>query len=323
MSIDILYPYRIIKGFFREFFLRKKRYINTADESFSFLDSVVFMVDGAQPHGGLVDRFKGIISAYALCKVTGKEFRINYCYPFRLEKYLLPNAFDWRLREGELTYSKDFACPKILMGDTYPWRLLFLSRRKRQIHMYYNRDVLAWINKYYKSEFTWKGLFNELFQMSPILEDLVASYRRELSQGFVAIHFRFQHLLGGDFKEVYARTLLEDEAVILRERCFDVIREIVKQNCGRKVLLAGDNAAFLSEAARIPGTFVLKGTIVHCDNVREKLEDDSTLKLLADFFLLSKAKVVYSVKSKDMYPSEFPMYAAMLGENSEFKRLYI
>lgn len=50
----------------------------------------IAMVDGEAYHGGLCDRFKGIISLYAYCKCSGLPFRIRYTYPFRLEDYLAP-----------------------------------------------------------------------------------------------------------------------------------------------------------------------------------------------------------------------------------------
>ena len=54
----------------------------------------IAMVDGEAYHGGLCDRFKGIISLYAYCKCSGLPFRIRYTYPFRLEDYLAPAAYD-------------------------------------------------------------------------------------------------------------------------------------------------------------------------------------------------------------------------------------
>jgi len=63
----------------------------------------VAMIDGEAYHGGMCDRFKGIISLYAYCKYLGKPFRIKYTYPFKLEDYLQPAAYDWTLKRGEYT----------------------------------------------------------------------------------------------------------------------------------------------------------------------------------------------------------------------------
>ncbi len=45
----------------------------------------IAMVDGEAYHGGMCDRFKGIITLYAYCKYQNLPFRIRYTYPFRLE----------------------------------------------------------------------------------------------------------------------------------------------------------------------------------------------------------------------------------------------
>lgn len=49
----------------------------------------IAMVDGEAYHGGMCDRFKGIITLYAYCN-QNLPFRIRYTYPFRLEDYLSP-----------------------------------------------------------------------------------------------------------------------------------------------------------------------------------------------------------------------------------------
>lgn len=320
--MDVFYPCRVIKGVAREFVEFRKRYSKNESYSHALENSIVFMVDGSRGHGGLVDRFKGIISSYALSKVLGRAFRINYYYPFSLEKYLYPNKYDWILKEGEMTYDGLHACPKIFMGDTHPWRLLSLREEKRQVHMFYNRDVLSWINHCFGSAFTWKGLFEELFQKSPQLDSFQRRYLEIIGDEFVAVHFRFQHLLGGDFRELKAKILPENEARILRRRCLEVIREIARKHAGKRVLISSDNNDFLKIASEIPGTFIAEGRVSHCDNASRSFEEDSVLKLLGDFFLLSHAETVYSVKAREMYASEFPMYAALLG-SCEFKRILI
>lgn len=100
------------------------------------------MVDGETFHGGLCDRFKGIISLYAYCKYRGLPFRIRYTYPFRLEDYLAPAAYDWTLREGEYTDNPLYSRILYMRGEHLAARLLTLNTRK-QIHFYTNRDLLA------------------------------------------------------------------------------------------------------------------------------------------------------------------------------------
>ena len=48
------------------------------------LPCIIFMADGRCPHGGIVDRFKGIVTMYALSKVNTLPFYINYTSPFNI-----------------------------------------------------------------------------------------------------------------------------------------------------------------------------------------------------------------------------------------------
>ena len=72
---------------------------------------VVVMYDGKCNHGGLADRLRGAIYFYALCRETDRRFRLNFIFPFKLETYLIPNTYDWRLKPGELTFNISEARP--------------------------------------------------------------------------------------------------------------------------------------------------------------------------------------------------------------------
>jgi len=56
------------------------------------------------PGGGLADRFRGIISCYALAKNLNCEFIINWTYPFKLNSVLNPNTTNWLPRPIQGTY---------------------------------------------------------------------------------------------------------------------------------------------------------------------------------------------------------------------------
>lgn len=55
---------------------------------------IIFECTG-RPAGGLADRFKGLISTYALAKKLNREFIINWTYPFKLNTVLEPNTYNW------------------------------------------------------------------------------------------------------------------------------------------------------------------------------------------------------------------------------------
>ena len=69
-----------------------------------FRREFVVMVDGKMTHGGLTDRIRNILSVYCFCKEHKIPFRIFYIYPIRLEEFLIPNEYDWRITEDEVSY---------------------------------------------------------------------------------------------------------------------------------------------------------------------------------------------------------------------------
>jgi hypothetical protein len=61
---------------------------------------VIFECTG-RPAGGLADRFKGLISTYALAKVLKRDFIINWTYPFKLTSAVESNKYNWLPRPIE------------------------------------------------------------------------------------------------------------------------------------------------------------------------------------------------------------------------------
>ena len=125
---------------------------------------LVFMVTNTKGFyvGGMVDRFKGMISTYAWCKQRNVDFRIRHIYPFELADYLEPAKCDWRLKEGEYTTCIWDASLMRARGE-YGRRLVRKSLSQKQIHYYGNRDFLYYINETGDTNYTWGELFHELF----------------------------------------------------------------------------------------------------------------------------------------------------------------
>ena len=76
----------------------------------------IAMVDGESFHGGMCDRFKGMVSLYAYCKQAGVPFKIRHTFPFKLEDYLQPAQYDWMLHEDEYTDNPMY-CRVLYMRD--------------------------------------------------------------------------------------------------------------------------------------------------------------------------------------------------------------
>lgn len=291
----------------------------------------IAMVDGETFHGGMCDRFKGIISLYAYCKYQNIPFRIRYTCPFHLEDYLSPATYDWTLKAHEYTDNPLYSRILYMRGEHLAKRLLKLRKKNKQIHFYGNRDFLTHINDAYSSAekgtgpFNWGELFRELFKPNPVLEEYLLSIKKELGTIYYAAVFRFQNLLG-DFQEYHYKSITDqDEAEMLIKKCLNSIKDL-KATHGYKILLVtSDSITFLERASQIEGVYIIPGTLIHMD-AHKKSTSQSTyktyLKSFLDFYILSDAQKVYRIGTPYMYHSAFPVYAAKVN-NIPFESITI
>lgn len=278
----------------------------------------VAMVDGMAYHGGMCDRFKGIVSLYAYCKHHGIPFRIRYTYPFRLEDYLSPAAYDWILDDNEYTDNPIYSRVLYMRGEHLARRLLGL-KVTRQVHFYTNRDLLERINDVLRGEnqtdrYDWGELFRELFRPCEGLRNRIDAIKRNIGGDYCAAVFRFQNLLG-DFHEYRYKELAgEDEKEALVVKCLDAISELKKRHGDKALLVTSDSAAFLQRVSQIEGVHIIPGKLIHIDQVSGEADGDTGreayMKSFLDFYVLSEAQKIYRVGTSYMYPSEFPVYAA-------------
>lgn len=279
----------------------------------------VSMVDGKFYQGGMCDRFKGIISLYAYCKNRNLKFKINYTYPFQLSDYLLPNDYDWRLEEGEISHSI-WNCRILYMVGEYMGRRLLNLKSKKQIHFYCNRNLLNVINNADNTNYVWGDLFHELFKPAPRLQQAISNLSNKWG-GYSAAVFRFQNLLG-DFPEYNFHPLSSDkEKEQLIDKCLKSIEMLFEKLKIEKLLVTSDSNTFLERASQIKNVFIIPGKVVHIGCV-ENQSYDVYLKSFVDFYMLANANAVYSLGTKDMYPTEFPLYAAKVN-NVHFERILI
>ena len=308
--------YRLLelKHLFKEFILTWK--IASASETTGKPNmknpACIAMVDGTAIHGGMCDRFKGIITLYAYCKSREIPFRIKYTHPFRLEDYLSPAAYDWTLKESEYTDNPRYCRILYMRKEHLARRLLDLSTKK-QVHYYGNRDCLPQVNEAYGNTYDWGELFRELFRPGPVLEGRIRTIKKELGNDYYAAVFRFQNLLG-DFKEYNYQPIDDpDKAESLIEKCLGAIRGLQTTHGHQPLLVTSDSVTFLERASRIGGVHIIPGTLTHIDGNKNPLPEnsyDTYLKSFLDFYVLSEARKIYRIGTSYMYPSECPVYAA-------------
>ncbi|WP_349839515.1 hypothetical protein [Bacteroides fragilis] len=317
--MNLFFVSSLIKNKLREIRLLLKYYhFHTA---YPF-PAIIFMVDGRCAHGGLVDRFKGIVTLYALSKVYNVPYYINYISPFNLNEVLCPNKYDWRITNEILDYSL-FRSRVLVAYSEFknPYRVRI--DLKKQNHVYYGYNSLKLINEVFNTNFEWGELFEELFLPSEELRNYIDDFKKSIAGKYIALHFRFVHLLGDDFKDVaYNISYNKIEKENLIRRCREEIQFLLsKEPNGMKALITSDSNIFIEVVKNDPNVCVISGNIIHIDN--QPVDDNLTkLKPFIDFYLLSEAQKIYSVRNKDMYPSGFPEYAAKI-RNIPFTRIII
>ena len=306
-----------LKNRLKNYFLYKKYRISFIPNYDEKIVNVI-MFDGRTNHGGLVDRLKGIITSYEASKFFPKsKFKIFHKSPFDLTNYLLPNDVNWEMDESELNFS--YPRSKIIYNMDYYNYQFFLddyraknNRIHGQNHIYTNLDYTNHI-KIRNNEISWKDSFFELFKYSDYLNEILSKYD---TSECIGIHARFGSLLG-DFKDTglsYTGTKDEIESEIVESK--EIINKIIFNYPNHNVFLFSDSNKFIMDCkSSIKGINTTEGISVHTDTMDIKQNHDKTF---LDFFLLTKCKAVFQLKSKKMYQSQFSKYASIIG-SSQFE----
>lgn len=268
--------------------------------------ALVFMADGKWMHGGLTDRLRGMASAYKFAKEHHLDFKIFHTSPFLLQEIMQPNKVDWAIGETEISHDSDVAKPVLLYREDFE-NISALERQldasHEQFHLY---SCIDSVNEKFPE------YFNELFKPSPILEKELEQYGELLGASYTAISFRFQNKLG-DFKEFTFKELKDADKQELMNAALDALKREVTDS-REKILVTADSPAFLAEAKKLQNVVTVQGKSIHIDFNSSKNATDY-LKAFTEFFLISRASKakLYRNRKYETYPSNFPKYAALLG----------
>ena len=279
---------------------------------------IIVCFDGNVPHGGLVDRLKGIISLYEISKILDYEFKIFFKHPFELTSFLEPNLVDWIIKEEELKYN--FFNSKIvyLINDFKTAPLHFFEKSKaKTFFVYCNVDYLGGFypdkNENEINEI-WRNNYNNLFKTSEYLQnklDVLHSGPR------IAFHTRFTTLMG-DFTDTTKTILNEKEKLDLAQKVIKAIDNEVKQYLDKIVYVFSDSEFFLNYVRLNTKYKTLSGVPKHLEN--DSSDIDYHCKTFIDFYFLVDSDCVFLVKMNQMYHSSFSKYAAIIGD-TKFKRI--
>jgi hypothetical protein len=283
-------------------------------EGEKYFKGIVFMSDGLLSHGGLSDRLRGLVSLFIYCSKNNIPFAVNFCSPFELNDYLIPNEYSWEIKSGEIVKNRHFSRPVIIRPysirddiDTYE---LFEKRLRsysnyRQIHVYSNTTL-------YKDLFG--EYFRKLFKPTNALQSAIDTNVSAIGEKYVSVTFRFQQLLG-DLKEGNYKVLPKEQREQLIEKCLMVIQSVKEHNKSvNKILVTSDSYSFLKIAKETyEYVVIVAGKVFHMDYSCSHAEL-AYMKSFVDLYMISMAEKVYVYSTGDMYRnSAFAETASLIG----------
>lgn len=264
---------------------------------------------------GLTDRLRGCISIFRYCQLNNYDFKIYFKHPFDLEWFLLPNKYDWRIDEMDISYDKKFtysfwlgelngsfknldSCQK----ESLDW--ICQKKHLRQLHLYTNTQFL--IQNYSED-------FNSLFTKSPYLESHLSKHKELLQNKYISISFRFINLLGDSEENVMGfHVLTELDRTELIGRCIAEVEQIKLRNPNiNRFLITSDSNCFLERCSNLASVYIVQNKHYHMGytDMRNK---EHHLKPFLDLYMIAGAQIVYQVKLHGMYKSGFPEKAALI-----------
>lgn len=280
---------------------------------------VISMFDGRKKHGGLADRLRGMATTYLFCQEHGWDYRIHFCSPFRLEEFLAPNRYDWRIDEEQISYNLDDARPVyIATSEIDPERDKRFQRRMAE--KFFRPDfkqLHAYTNMRFEEE-RFSEAFHTLFRPQPWLQELIDRHVEELGGkgGYIAISTRFMELLG-DFNESADRAaqgLPAHEQQALLEGCGRQIERIHAERPSATILVTSDSARFIDfVTTRYDYVRTLPGEIGHIDVVNDNRAVHT--KTFLDFLVLAEAAEHFYLVGPGMYRGNFSRRAAQITDS--------
>ncbi|AXT20744.1 hypothetical protein D7030_11775 [Flavobacteriaceae bacterium AU392] len=274
---------------------------------------IIICFDGLFPHGGLVDRLKGMISFYEISKLLNYEFYIHFDNPFNLNIFLEPNTVNWLIKKKDIKWhpTKTKLIYVVNNFNVKPLELIKKSKADTFI-VYANIDYLNSFHPLADAkalENKWRINFNELFKKTSQLNDKLNNIEQEK---YIAFHTRFTSLMG-DFVDSSTKTISEEQKQKLLTQLQTEVKSIVKTTV-YKCYGFSDSVRFLDYIEEKEAVHLVEGNPFHMDNYKGNSTIEGHLKTMIDFFMIANSEIVYFLKIEPMYHSSFSKYAAIVGD---------
>lgn len=284
---------------------------STSGRVISEKKTVVFLCNGLIDHGGWADRLKGILSTYALCKDLNLDFRISFISPFVLSDYLVPNSYDWTIRDEDVIYDRSVSDIVTLeIGQETAWQAKKQYQLlKKKIMQSSARQIHVYTNAHFAYRMNFSVLFDELFRPSEKLQFSLNHCKHELGQNYISVSSRFIYSLGDFVDTQQGEPLPEPLRQQLLDKCVAQVRQLHDRHPESRILVCSDSPTFLRTVAPLPYTYIYSGRMVHFDVPDGQSNYELYEKTFVDFLLIANASHICRLETRWIRKSGFP-YAA-------------
>ncbi|KAL8558239.1 hypothetical protein ACOMHN_040937 [Nucella lapillus] len=266
---------------------------------------VVYVCSGGC--GGWADRQKGIVSAYVLSAMLGRDFGVHVTFPCDLQRLMNVGKVNWKVSPGELTgpgyrrvtqldhaavtYTKAFLQAGKSLEELFPHDVTAFT---------WNMEVVQFLQKHpLASRIGWlagkstpevyKRVLEDLFVLKPDLQSQLDRFRSSTPPGSKLICAQVR--LGkhnGSFPDVESWHTFEDFSIL--------VNFLAKYNDSRRyrVFVSSDSAEIVQKSkARFPEVLVtIPGPITHTDKSQGAEACRGFQKAIVDEYALSLCDVL-------------------------------
>ena len=255
--------------------------------------------------GGWADRQKGIVSAYVLASMLGRDFGVHIPLPCDLSHFMSNNKIDWRVTDSELQGSGVQKLQKLDSGAvSFVKRLISSADFEKELPndvtvLTWNMEVVQHLRQHsLASRLDWmagksvpeiyREVLNDLFRLKPELEEQLKSFRKLVPENRKLVCAQVRIGKHAGFPDVLSILTFED---------FPILADfLTKYNDSQqyRILLTSDSTKIVQMATqKFPDVIVsIPGPITHTDKSRGKEACDGFKKAIVDQYALSTCDVL-------------------------------
>jgi len=276
---------------------------------------VYLVIDDSNRNQGITDRLKTAVGLCYLSRRSGVDFKFVHRAGFDFRDYLKPNKIDWSAEFSELPRTFEPFCylppydalPEFEPGKAYLCKD-FIGRNVIE-----SSNVPDW-------ERVWRELFWEMFTPTDRVLDALA--RNETPERYAVVNARFVNSLGV-FEDVplYNEPFPPETQARIIEATLAKVEECAEdfaKESDAPIVVYSDSVRFLNAAAERGFLVCNPEGIGHIMNYG--VDEIVYLKTFVNLFWCARAEKIYSilhvdgVPEKSLYKTQFPRYAAIIGD---------